>query len=211
MNSRALLVNVLVVVIVLALGGGAIYYYNQTSNYVKTDNAQVTGQAVSINAPAAGTLTNWNGQVGHHYQTGEVVGSINAQGTKMNITFPLSSTIVQQSAIPHTYVAPGTTLARAFNLNNLWISANIEETKLDQIKVGQTVDVYVDAFPGTTLTGKIDQIGLATASTFSMFPTTNSNANYTKVTQVVPIIITIEGYKGLGLVPGMNATVRIHI
>lgn len=211
MNSRALLVNVLVVIIVLGLGGAAIYYYNQTSSYVKTDNAQVTGQPVSISAPAAGRLDSWNGQVGQYFKTGDVIGSVAAQGTKLDITVPLSSTIVQQSAIPHSYVAPGTSLARGFNLNNLWIAANIEETKLDKIKVGQTVDVYVDAFPDTTLTGKIDQIGLATASTFSMFPSTNSNANYTKVTQVVPIIITIEGYKGLGLVPGMNATVRIHI
>ncbi|BFH65689.1 HlyD family secretion protein [Paenibacillus azoreducens] len=211
MNSRALLVNVIVVIIVLALGGAAIYYYNQTSSYVKTDNAQVTGQAVSIAAPVAGKLDSWNGQVGHYYKTGDVVGSVVAQGTKVNITFPLSSTIVQQNAIPHSFVAPGTSLARAFNLDNLWITANIEETKLNKIKVGQTVDVYVDAYPDTTLSGKIDQIGLATASTFSMFPSTNATANYTKVTQVVPIVISIEGYKGLGLVPGMSATVRIHI
>lgn len=211
MNSRALLVNVVVVIIVLVLGGAAIYYYNQTSNYIKTDNAQVTGQGVSITAPAAGKLTTWNGSVGKYYNSGDVVGSVTSGGTRLDITFPVNSTIVQQTAVPNSYVAPGTSLARAFNLNNLWITANIEETKLDKIKVGQTVDVYVDAFPDTTLTGKIDQIGLATASTFSLFPTTNSNANYTKVTQVIPIVVTIEGYKGLGLVPGMNATVRIHI
>jgi multidrug resistance efflux pump len=76
--------------------------------------------------------------------------------------------------------------------------------------VSQTVDVYVDSFPGTALTGKVDQIGLATAGTFSLLPTSNTTGNYTKVTQVIPIKISLDGYRGLGLVPGMSVSIRIH-
>ncbi|CAM3013867.1 HlyD family efflux transporter periplasmic adaptor subunit [Paenibacillus sediminis] len=211
MNARALLVNILVIIIILALGGAAIYYYNQTANYIRTNNAQVAGQPVTIMAPAAGRLASWNGQVGKSYNAGDTIGSIQTGATTETITVPISSTIVQQSAVPRSFVVPGTILARAYNLNDLWINANINETDINDLEVGQTVDVYIDAFPGTTLTGTVHQIGLATASTFSLFPSTNTNANYTKVTQVIPVTITIEGYKGLGIVPGMNATVRIHI
>ncbi len=72
------------------------------------------------------------------------------------------------------------------------------------------MDVYIDAYPDTSLSGKIEKIGLATAATFSLLPTSNTTANYTKVTQVVPVNISIQGYKGLGIIPGMSASIRVH-
>jgi multidrug resistance efflux pump len=208
---RVFIVNILIVLVILAGGGAAAYYYNQSANYVTSDNARVDGQPITISAVAAGKLVDWNGEVGKSYNSGDLVGGVQSAGSRANITFPVSGTIVQQSAVPNSFVGPGTPLARAFDLNHLWITANIDETAINQIKVGQAVDVYIDAFPNTTLTGTVDKIGLATAGTFSMLPSSNTNANYTKVTQVIPITIVIEGYKGLGLVPGMNATVRVHI
>ncbi|WP_047153096.1 HlyD family secretion protein [Aneurinibacillus tyrosinisolvens] len=208
---RVFIVNILIVLVILAGGGAAAYYYNQSANYVTSDNARVDGQPITISAIAAGKLVDWNGEVGKSYNSGDLVGGVQSAGSRANITFPVSGTIVQQSAVPNSFVTPGTPLARAFDLNHLWITANIDETVINQIKVGQAVDVYIDAFPNTTLTGTVDKIGLATAGTFSMLPSSNTNANYTKVTQVIPITIVIEGYKGLGLVPGMNATVRVHI
>lgn len=97
-----------------------------------------------------------------------------------------------------------------YDLNNLWVTANIDETKIDEIATGQDVDIYVDAFPNTTLKGKVQQIGLATAGTFSLLPSSNSTGNYTKVTQVVPVKVSIDDNKGVAIVPGMNVTVRIH-
>jgi multidrug resistance efflux pump len=94
-------------------------------------------------------------------------------------------------------------------MNNLVVTANIDETKIQDVKVGDVVDVYVDAFPGTTLNGNVKSIGLATASTFSLLPTSNTNANFTKVTQVIPVTIKLNNIPG-GLVPGMNVSVRIH-
>ena len=69
--------------------------------------------------------------------------------------------------------------------------------------------MYVDAYPDTTLTGKVEQVGLTTANTFSMLPSSNATANYTKVTQVVPVKISLDS-KSVNIVPGMNVTVRIH-
>lgn len=224
MNSKMLLVNILVILLILAGGGAAAYYYNESVNYVKTDNARIDGQQVTIAALAAGKLVEWTGQVGKAYNTGEKVGSIQPGATgaapggggtatpaKVDIDFPMTATIVQQSVVPNGYVSPGAVLARAYDLNRLWITANIDEASINSVKPGQSVDVYVDAFPGTTLTGRIDKIGLTTAGTFSLLPSSNTNANYTKVRQVIPVTILIDGYKGLALAPGMSATVRVHI
>lgn len=211
MSAKAILINVIVIVVVLVGAGAGIYYYNQASSYVKTDNAQVAGQAINLVSPAGGQLKQWTGTVGKEFTSGQKVGSVTGGGTTVDVSMPSAGTVVQSTVAEGSLVSAGTVLGRAYDFNNLWITANIEETRISDIAVGQTVDVYVDAFPGTTLTGRVDSIGLATAGTFSLLPTSNSSANYTKVTQVIPVVISIQGYKGLGIVPGMNASVRVHI
>ncbi|WP_027416588.1 HlyD family secretion protein [Aneurinibacillus terranovensis] len=205
-NVRVVLVNIITLIILIGGGIAAFYYYNQLQNYISTDNARVDGQQITIAPATGGQLTEWNGRVGKSYSAGDRVGTVG--GTAL--TFPVNGTIVQQNAVPNTFVAPGTPLARAYDLNNLFITANVNETDINDVKVGQTVDVYVDAFPGTTLTGKVATKGLATAATFSLLPASNTTGNYTKVTQVIPVTISIDSYNGLALVPGMNASVRIH-
>jgi multidrug resistance efflux pump len=209
-SSRLMLINVIVILLIVAGGGAAVYYYYQSINYITTDNAKVDGQLVAIAATMPGVLSSWNGKVGQSYSTGQTIGTIRTDKGTVNITIPATGTIVQQNAVVDSIVGTGMTLARAFNLESLWVTANIKETKINDIKLGQMVDIYIAAFPGTALTGKISQIGLATAGTFSLLPTTNTTGNYTKVTQVIPITITIDGYKGLGLVPGLSVNVRIH-
>jgi len=212
-TSRLIIFNIIIIIIVAAGGFVGYYFYNQSSLYLETDNAQVSGQEISISAPVAGKLVSWSGAVGTTLNSGDSVGQIQVQNgntTKnINIPIPQNGTIVQNNAIADQYVAPGTPLADAYDMNNLFVTANIDETKIQDVKVGNTVDVYVDAFSGTTLTGSVKSIGLATASTFSLLPSSNTNANYTKVTQVIPVTIKLNNIPG-GLVPGMNVSVRIH-
>ena len=95
-------------------------------------------------------------------------------------------------------------------MNNLWVTANIEETNIDDVQKGQTVDVYVDAYPDTTLT-EVEQVGLTTANTFSMLPSSNATANYTKVKQVVPVKISLDHRpKSVNIVPGMNVSSSVY-
>lgn len=112
------------------------------------------------------------------------------------------------SGVKNTVVAAGSPLAISYDLTKLWVTANIEETKIDDVEIGQDVDIYVDAFPNTTIKGKVEEIGLATAGTFSLLPSNNASGNYTKEVQVIPVKISIDS--NLDLVPGMNVTVRIH-
>jgi multidrug resistance efflux pump len=206
-SSRLVIINIIVILLIVAGGAAAAYYYNQSVNYIITDNAKVDGQLVAVAAPAPGELTSWTGQVGRTYSAGQTIGTVRTDRGAVNITMPAAGTIVQQSAVVHSVAGAGMTLARAFDLDNLWVTANIKETKINDVKLNQTVDIYVDAFPGTTLSGKVSQIGLATAGTFSLLPTTNTTGNYT---QVIPINITVDGYRGLGLVPGMSVRIRIY-
>ncbi|MDQ0200778.1 HlyD family secretion protein [Neobacillus ginsengisoli] len=214
-TRRLLLLNIIILLVLVGGGFGGYAYYNRTVNYLTTDNAQIAGQQVTIAAPANGKLIDWKADVGSNFSKDSTVGSISTTDSKgapvsINVTLPTDGTIVQNNAVPDSFVAAGTPLAQEYDLTKLWVTANIDETKIDEIATGQDVDIYVDAFPNSTLKGKVQQIGLATSGTFSLLPSTNTTGNYTKVTQVVPIKVSIEDNKGVAIVPGMNVTVRIH-
>jgi multidrug resistance efflux pump len=211
---RMILINVILLIVLVGGGFAGYYFYNKSVTYLSTDNAMVSGQQVAIASPAAGKLTDWNAKQGDKFNKGEKIGAVqtmgaNGQSSTINITAPTDGTIVQNNAVKNTIVGAGSPLAISYDLSKLWVTANIKETDINDVKVGQDVDVYADAFPNTTISGKVDTIGLATAGTFSLLPSNNSSGNYTKETQVIPVKITLDSY-GVDLVPGMNVTVRIH-
>ncbi|WP_416827798.1 HlyD family efflux transporter periplasmic adaptor subunit [Ectobacillus polymachus] len=216
MNSfrRLFLINVITLIVLVGGGFLGYYYYNQSSSYLKTNNAKIDGKAIPIAAPTAGKLISWTGEVGKSYNAGDKVGTVEFQTPtamqQADITMPAGATIVQSNATEKSFVGAGTPIAYAYDMNNLYVTANIKETDIDQVQKGQQVDVYVDAYPNTVLTGTVDQIGLTTSGTFSLLPSGNTNANYTKVTQVIPVKISLNHNKSLNIVPGMNVTVRIH-
>jgi multidrug resistance efflux pump len=217
--SRIIIVNVIVLLLLIGGGFAVYYYYNQSYYYVSTDNARIDGQLITISALGNGKITDWTASVGNQYSTNQRLGGLlttgltgtSAEPTTVDITMPAKGTIVQQNILPNSFVAAGTPLAYAYNMNNLWVSANVNETNISNIQQNQAADIYIDAYPGTVLSGKVSQIGLTTAAQFSLLPQQNTTANYTKVTQVIPVIITLDGYKGLNLDPGMSVTARIHI
>lgn len=220
-KSRGLWLVYLLLAAVLVAGGWVGYsYYNKYRTYLTTNNARIDGQQVTISAVSAGQLVNWNGEVGKTYQAGERVGTIqpplpapniqSANYSQLDIKFPINATIVQQTAVKNSFVSPGMPLAYAFDLDRLWVTANIRETDIDAVRIGQAADVYVDAYPGTVLKGKVTKIGLATADIFSLIPGPTESANAAKVRHVIPVTVSLDTYKDLKLVPGMNVTVRIR-
>lgn len=214
MNAkRMILINIILLVILVGGGFAGYYYYNQSVTYLSTDNAQVAGQQVNIAAPANGTLTSWKGETGQVFSKNDKLGSIemvtDKGKTSLDIKAPAAGTVVQSTAVKNATVAAGTPLAVMYDLDQLWVTANVDETEINDVKVGQDVDIYVDAYPNMTLSGKVEEIGLATAGTFSLLPKDNASGNYTKETQVIPVKVSLDSY-GEKLVPGMNVTARIH-
>jgi multidrug resistance efflux pump len=205
-TRRLLVLNLVIILLIVVAGFVGFYFYNQSTLYLTTDNAQVSGQQVTIAAPATGKLVQWKGTTGFEFKSGDTVGTVEVQQNGKTFDVPVTMPTDGQNQ----FVAAGSPLAYAYDMNHLWVTANIKETQIHDVKVGQDVDVYVDADPGVTFNGNVSSIGLTTASTFSLLPTSNTSANYTKVTQVIPVTISIQGYEGSGLVPGESATVRIH-
>ena len=104
----------------------------------------------------------------------------------------MDGTIVKNEAKEGQIVQAGQTLAKTIDMDHLYITANIEENDLKDIEKGDKVDIVVDGDSGTTFEGNVEEIGYATNSTFDLLSQSNSSGNYTKVTQKVPVKISIK-------------------
>lgn len=227
---RIVLLNVIGIIILVGVVYGGWNWYYQSTNFVSTDNAFVEGTEYPINAELTGKITQWNVQRGSAVTAGEVLGQqdtsievsqlgaaaksskvMNSVKTAAQIMSPIDGTIINLNASVGQMAAPGTPLGYVVNLNRLYIVANVKETDIRHVDVGDHVDVSIDAFPNQTFKGTVQSIGLATNSMFSLLPSTDeTSGTYTKVTQTIPVRISLSGYSGVQLVPGMSATVHIH-
>ena len=70
--------------------------------------------------------------------------------------------------------------------------ANFKENQLQKLVPGKVVDLEVDAYPNLKLNGTVESVSDATGAKFSLLPPDNASGNFVKVTQRVPVKITIN-------------------
>jgi membrane fusion protein, multidrug efflux system len=97
--------------------------------------------------------------------------------------------------------------------DEVWVTANFKETDLDQMRIGQPVDIYVDAYPGKVFHGHVDSFQAGSGAAFSLLPPQNATGNYVKIVQRVPVKIVFDRLPGghwlLG--PGMSVEPYVKI
>jgi membrane fusion protein (multidrug efflux system) len=101
---------------------------------------------------------------------------------------------------------PGVTIVAS---NKSWVEANFKETDLANMRVGQPAEITFDAYPNLKVRGKVSSIGAGTGSEFSVLPAQNANGNWVKVTQRVPVRISITDKPKRAMIAGLSAHVRI--
>ena len=79
---------------------------------------------------------------------------------------------------------------------DLWVDANLKETDLTHTKLGDPVEMTIDAYPGHAWRGRIVSIAPASGSEFSILPAQNASGNWVKVVQRVPVRIALEPDSG---------------
>jgi len=94
--------------------------------------------------------------------------------------------------------------------NNVWVEANMKETDITHVKIGDPVEIDVDTYPGHAFHGHVDSISPATGSDFSVLPSENASGNWVKVTQRLTVRIKLDHRTGdLPLRAGMSTVVSI--
>jgi membrane fusion protein, multidrug efflux system len=109
------------------------------------------------------------------------------------------------------YVKPGTQLLSLVPLPRVYVTANFKETQLTLMRPGQPAEVTVDAYPGQTITGRIDSFAPGSGAEFSLLPPDNATGNFTKIVQRVPVRIELpaDGPLSALLRPGLSVTVTV--
>jgi membrane fusion protein, multidrug efflux system len=108
-------------------------------------------------------------------------------------------------------VSPGTQIVSLVE-RQVWVQANYRETQLQHIRAGDPAEIRVDAFPDLVLKGRVEQIAPASGSQFALLPPDNATGNFTKVTQRVPVKITLEDRQSgtERLRPGLSVVATIR-
>lgn len=228
------LIIVLIIIVAAVGGGGIVYFYDyQNNHYITTDNAQAQADMVTITPQITGRITDWTAKVGDNVKAGYNLGTqetntqlamsgaaqmdTTAQAalssqlqSKADVKSPIDGKIIQVTAVKGQLASTSTPLAIVADTDNAYVTAYIKETDIADVKAGQKVDVKFDAYKGKTFDGVIDNIGEAAQSEFSLLPSFNSDGSYTKVTQLIPVKISLKDTANYDIIPGINASVKIY-
>ena len=133
---------------------------------------------------------------------------------RTQIRAPSAGVVGARGVRPGQYVRPGGQLLSIVPLGDAYVVANFKETQLGRLRLGQTVEITADAFPGQHLTGRIDSFAPATGSEFALIPVENATGNFTKITQRVPVRIAVErdvSGQPIVLRPGLSVEVKVDL
>jgi membrane fusion protein, multidrug efflux system len=130
------------------------------------------------------------------------------------IVAPVSGRIAEKTVQTGNRVSVGQALMAVVE-DNVWIVANFKETQLERIRVGQPVDIKIDALPHYRFKGRVDSLQPGTGSNFALLPPDNATGNFIKIVQRVPVKILFdpESIKAVRdkIVPGLSAVPSIAV
>ncbi len=152
-NSKVLFV--LVTLITLILTFGLVMLFVTKSGRVLIDNSQVSAPVINLSPTSPSKLSYLSVGEGSNVKKGDVL----AQTETQSIRAYTDGLIVQVNNQPGTIVGPQTPVVSMIDPSGLRVAAAIDENKgLKDIKTGQAVSFTVDALPGKTFWGYVDEV-----------------------------------------------------
>jgi membrane fusion protein (multidrug efflux system) len=155
--------------------------YETSKAQLDASNVQLGVSKAQIGASVA-TVENSKAQIG----------VISQQLTNTRLYAPMNGVIAKRWLLAGDIAQPGQSIYTITQNKKLWVIVFLEETNIAKTHIGQKAIFTIDAFSGVKFSGKIFSIGANTASMFSLIPANNASGNFTKVTQRIPIKVSIE-------------------
>ena len=127
------------------------------------------------------------------------------------IAAPAAGVVGNKTVEPGQLVQVGQPLMSLVPLDDVWVVANLKETDIAGVKLGNAVEIEIDAYPGERFAGQVESISPASGALFSLLPPDNATGNFTKVVQRIPVRIRLDRANDPAhpLRPGMSAFVTI--
>ena len=130
-----------------------------------------------------------------------------------NIKAPNSGTVTNKNVDKGKFVQAGQPLFTLVS-DNIWVEANYKENQVGKMKIGQEVEIKIDAYPKKRFKGKIDSIQKASGAKSSLFPPENAVGSFVKIVQRIPvkIIFTEEiDPEEYNIVAGMSVEPKVKV
>jgi membrane fusion protein, multidrug efflux system len=107
----------------------------------------------------------------------------------------IDGVVTRRNVNPGNNVQVGEGLMAIRSLSEVWVDANFKETQLRDLRIGQSVDLYVDMYGGRQVfKGRIAGFTMGTGSTLALLPAQNATGNFVKVVQRLPVRIELQDY-----------------
>jgi membrane fusion protein, multidrug efflux system len=133
---------------------------------------------------------------------------------RTHISAPVAGVVARRSVQVEQRVAAGTPLMAVVPLNYVWVDANFKEVQLEDMRVGQPVEVRADIYGRSVkYHGKLVGLSAGSGSAFALLPAQNASGNWIKIVQRVPVRIALDP-KELSAHPlrvGLSATVTVDV
>ena len=175
--------------------------------------ASLVSNGASTQAQLDSATATFNELKARHHSMQAAVTQAELNVSYTEIKAPYEGFIAKRSVELGQFVSTAAPLFGFVDASERWVIANLKETEIAGIVAGTKVDIAVDAVPGRSFAGVVEQLSPSTGATFTLIPPDNATGNFTKVVQRVPIKIALQG---LGkddvqlLRAGLSADVRVH-
>ena len=195
-----------------------VWFAYQNDHYIVTEDAKVDAAIVKVSPQINGKIQELDFEENQIVEANQILGrqADDALPAGANVDLavlraPINGQVVKKLASAGEIGTVGNPVALMVDVDDLYVTANIEEDKIEKVEVGQEVRLTVDSFPDVWFMGKVDSIGSASTSTFSLLSTQTSGNTFIKVTQRIPVKITFQKKYEEKLLPGMNSCVKIYL
>jgi RND family efflux transporter MFP subunit len=114
----------------------------------------VAAGATSLSTAAEQRLRQWDipeSEIAKLKETGKVI-------SDLTINSPVSGYITERNALPNMYVESSTRLYTVADLSRIWVNAQVFQNDIGRLKPGDSAAITVDAYPGRTFSGRVEDI-----------------------------------------------------
>lgn len=219
MTKKRIVTLVLIAVVPLLVGAAIAGFsiWHDSTYYVKSTTARVSGSVVQVSAPGSGEVMDLPYDVGQTVQQGQTIATLNLtlpQGVGATggdsvmapIKAPMAGTVIKRFVHVGERAAAGAPLLSLVDLTKLYVLANVDESKVPSIQIGQPATIYLRA-----LDKNIDgEVGGLTPATSDLV-TTVTGTQPTTGTPQVPVLVDFATDPALPIFPGMSAEVTIRV
>ena len=125
---------------------------------------------------------------------------------------PVDGVVGNRAVRAGQLVKAGQQLLAVVPMSEAYVVANFKETQLEKMRVGQKVELRLDAYPSLAIEGRLESLAPASGAQFALIPTDSATGNFTKIVQRVPVKIKVErtGLAAQLLRPGLSVEATVN-